>query len=152
DDVVVVYVSTHGTLARDAHGSLERYLVTSDTHLDDVRSTGLLLSDVEAALDALPSRKKVLILATCHSGAGKSLLPPEVLRELEGTKGPFFAARLEEVSRASIVLAACDWGETAREDEGLENDIYTHFFVEALLKPADRNGDGAVTATEAHDY
>jgi hypothetical protein len=152
EDLVVVYFSTHGTLARDVHGRLQRYLVLSDTRLDDVRDTGLSLEDLETAMDSLASRKKVLILATCHSGTGKSLLPPEVLRELEGTKAPFFAAPLEEKSRASIVLAACDWGETAREDEGLANDIYTHFLVEALLKPADRNGDGAVTATEAHDY
>ncbi len=152
DDVVVIYFSTHGTLARNPRGELKRYLVASDTRLDDVRNTGLELDELEKALDSLPSRRKVLILATCHSGAGKSLLPREVLKELEGTKAPFLAPPLEETSRASIVLAACDWGETAREDENLANDIYTHFLVEALLRPADRNGDGAVTATEAHDY
>ncbi len=51
-----------------------------------------------------------------------------------------------------MVFAACDWGETAREDEGLKNDIYTHFLIEGLNGSADRNIDGAVTATEAHDY
>ncbi len=152
DDVVLVYFSTHGSLARDARGALRRYLVARDTRLEAVRDTGLPLDELEATLEALPSRRKVLVLATCHSGAGKSLLPPEVLKELEGTKAGFFAPPLEEVSRASVVLAACDWGETAREDSSLANDIYTHFFVEALLRPADRNGDGAVTATEAHDY
>jgi hypothetical protein len=56
------------------------------------------------------------------------------------------------VSRASVVLAASDWGETALEDARLENDIYTHFLVEALRVGADRNGDGAITVSEAHDY
>jgi hypothetical protein len=56
------------------------------------------------------------------------------------------------VSRASVLLAASDWGEAAREDEKLGHDIYTHFLVEALRIPADRNGDGAVTVSEAHDY
>jgi hypothetical protein len=51
-----------------------------------------------------------------------------------------------------VVLAASDWGETAREDEQLGHDVYTHFLVEALRLGADRNGDGAVTASEAHDY
>lgn len=151
-DIVVIYVSTHGSLARDEAGKLQRYLVVKDTHLDRIKQTGVSLEDVEAQLAALPSRRKVLILATCHSGTGKSLLPPDVLAELEGTKAPFFTPPLEETSRASIVLAACDWGETAREDEGLGHDIYTHFLLEALNKPADRNGDGAVEATEAHDY
>ena len=131
-DVVVVYLSTHGTLARDAAGHLSRYLVLKDTRLDRVAQTGLNLDKVQEALEALPSRRKVLVLATCHSGSGKSLLPPEVLRELEGTKGPTLEPEpLEKRSRASIVLAACDWGESAREDEQLGHDIYTHFFLEA---------------------
>jgi hypothetical protein len=75
-----------------------------------------------------------------------------VQRELAGIKAGFFVRPIEEVSRASVVLAASDWGETAREDEQLGHDIYTHFLIEALRIGADRNGDGAVTASEAHDY
>lgn len=152
DDLVLLYFSTHGTLARDEHGVMRRYLVAADTRVADVRGGGISLDALQQSLEQLPSRRKVLVLAMCHSGAGKSLLPPEVERELEGTKAEFFPRPLEERSRASIVLAACDWGETAREDEALGNDIYTHFLVEALGAAGDRNGDGAVSATEAHDY
>ena len=151
-DTVVVYVSSHGTLARDASGQLRRYLVARDTRVDDVQATGLSMDELKADFDRLRSRRKVLILATCHSGTGKSLLPEGVQRELAGIKAGFFVRPIEEVSRASIVLAASDWGETAREDEALGQDIYTHFLVEALTLGADRNGDGAVTASEAHDY
>ncbi|GEJ56424.1 caspase family protein [Anaeromyxobacter diazotrophicus] len=151
-DTVVVYVSSHGTLARDARGELRRYLVTRETRLADVAATALPLEELERGFDALRSRRKVLVLAACHSGGGKSLLPGEVSRELAGTKGAFFVRPIEEVSRASVVLAASDWGETAREDEALQNDIYTHFLVEALRLGVDRNGDGAVTVSEAHDY
>src|SRR6266487_3394555 len=151
-DTVLVYVSSHGTLARDARGEMRRYLVTRETRMADVPGTALAIDDLKAEFDALRSRRKVLILAACHSGGGKSLLPGEVQRELASTKASFFVRPIEEVSRASVVLAASDWGETAREDETLENDIYTHFFVEALRIGADRNGDGAVTVSEAHDY
>ncbi len=151
-DTVVVYLSSHGTLARDAHGALRRYLVARDTRLADVPSTALPMDELKADFERLRSRRKVLVLATCHSGGGKSLLPADVQRELAGTKAGFFLRPIEEVSQASVVLAACDWGETAREDEKLANDIYTHFLVEALALGADRNGDGAVTASEAHDY
>lgn len=151
-DTVVVYASSHGTLARDARGDLRRYLVTRETRLADVPGTALALEDLKASFDRLRSRRKVLILAACHSGGGKSLLPGEVSRELAGTKGGFFVRPIEEVSRASVVLAASDWGETAREDSSLANDIYTHFLVEALRVGYDRNGDGAVTVSEAHDY
>jgi hypothetical protein len=151
-DTVVLYVSSHGTLARDEKGELRRYLVTRETRVDKVAETAFSMDELKGQFEELRSRRKVLILAACHSGSGKSLLPSELRAELRGTKAGFFVRPIEEVSRASVVLAASDWGETAREDERLGNDIYTHFFVEALRLGADRNGDGAVTVSEAHDY
>ncbi len=151
-DTVVLYVSSHGTLARDGRGQLRRYLVTRDTRMGDIPGTGLALDELKARFDALPSRRKVLVLAACHSGGGKSLLPAEIQHELAGVKAGFLVRPLEEVSRASVVLAAADWGEAALEDARLENDVYTHYLVEALQLGADRNGDGAVTVSEAHDY
>jgi uncharacterized caspase-like protein len=151
DDTVLVYVSSHGTLARDHAGELKRYLVARDTKMSDVPATGIAMDDLAREFEKLRSRRKVLVLATCHSGSGKSTLPADVAEELQGTKGGFFVRPIEEVSKAAVVLAACDWGETAREDDKLANDIYTHFFLEALEGDGDRNGDGAVTASEAHD-
>ncbi|GEL73932.1 caspase family protein [Myxococcus virescens] len=152
DDVVVVYFSAHGTLARDAKGELRRYLVTRDAAYRDIPQTALSMDTLKEEFDGLASRRRMLVLATCHSGSGKSLLPKELKAELEGIKSGFYARPLEESSRASMVFAACDWGETAREDESLRNDIYTHFLIDGLSGAADRNGDGAVTATEAHDH
>jgi caspase domain-containing protein len=151
-DTVLVYFSSHGTLARDARGEMKRYLVTRDTRMTDVAGSALAIDDLKSEFEALRSRRKVLILAACHSGGGKSLLPGDMQKELAGTKGGFFVRPIEEVSRAIVVLAASDWGETAREDSKLENDIYTHFLVEALKIGYDRNGDGATTVSEAHDY
>ncbi len=151
DDIVVVYASAHGTLARDERGVLRRYLVTSDADIAHAAQTALSMEALEAGFKELPSRRRLLVLATCHSGSGKSLLPRDVEAELKTLKAGFYAPPLEEASRASVVLSASDWGETAREDEQLENDIYTHFLIEGLAS-GDRNGDGAVTATEAHDW
>lgn len=152
DDVVVVYFSAHGTLARDGKGELKRYLVTTDAAFRAIPQTALSMDALKSEFDQLPSRRRLMVLATCHSGSGKSLLPRELEAELAGIKAGFYARPLEESSRASMVFAACDWGETAREDEGLRNDIYTHFLIDGLSGAADRNIDGAVTATEAHDY
>jgi hypothetical protein len=152
DDVVVVYFSAHGTLARDGKGELKRYLVTKDASFRAIAQTALSMDALKSEFDQLPSRRRLMVLATCHSGSGKSLLPREVEAELAGIKAGFHARPLEESSRASMVFAACDWGETAREDEGLRNDIYTHFLIDGLNGAADRNFDGAVTATEAHDH
>lgn len=152
DDVVVVYLSAHGTLSRDERGELRRYLVTKDASYSAIPQTALSMDLLKAEFDKLPSRRRLMVLATCHSGSGKSLLPRELQQELAGLKSAAYVRPLEESSRASMVFAACDWGETAREDAQLRNDIYTHFLVEGLNGSADRNVDGAVTATEAHDH
>ena len=148
-DTVVVYISAHGTLLPAPRGQHERVLVLENTRRDLLRETGLRVQALLGAVEALPSRRKAVVLATCHSGSGKSLLLPEVAARLEGMKG---APPLEAVSRGSLVLSAADFGQPAREDDRLENDVYTHFLIEALRAGADANGDGGVTATEAHDW
>jgi hypothetical protein len=149
EDTVLVYVSAHGTLTLSPAGP-KRVLVLADTKHDAIESTGLEVDSLAERFERVTSRRRVLILATCHSGGGKSLLLPEVERSLAGLKGA--PAPLIDVSRASLVLSAADFGQPAREDDRLENDVYTHFLIEALAKSADIDGDGAVSATEAHDY
>jgi hypothetical protein len=149
EDTLLVYISAHGTLSLSPQGP-RRVLVMADTKHDAIVETGLEVGALADRFDKLPSRRKVLILATCHSGGGKSLLTPDVERFLSGAKGPF--APIAEISRASVVLSASDLGQAASEDDRLANDVYTHFLIEALTKGGDIDGDGAVSATEAHDY
>lgn len=151
DDTILFYISTHGTLARTVDGSLHQYLVARDTRFDRIPETAIDVAELKKDLSGLKSQKKVLVLASCHSGKGKSQLSGEMLKELRGLKAPFFVKPLEDVSEATIVLAASAWGEAAREDASLQNDVYTHFLIEGIKK-SDSNGDGAVTVTEAHDY
>ncbi len=153
-DVVLVYLSGHGTLARDASGALRRYLVTSESRIGDVPGTALSFAGLRGRFARLASRRKVLVLATCHAGSGKSALPPDLVAELRTYKSAFFPPPppLEGVSRASFVIGASGWGEPAREDPKLGHDVYTYYFLEAVRRPYDPDGDGAVTVTEAHDY
>lgn len=146
DDTVVVYFSTHGTLVDDGR-DVSQVLVLSDTWLGDAGATGLEVAEVMRWMDDLPSRRKLLVLATCHSGSGKSALTPGVAEALRSIKGP---PTLEAVSEATMVLSACAWSETARESAELGHDVYTAFLLDALFS-GDLDGDGAVTASEAHD-
>ncbi|HUU01668.1 MAG TPA: caspase family protein [Myxococcota bacterium] len=151
-DTVLLYFSTHGTLAREPGGDLRRYLVATDSDQGRVRRTTLAVDELLERFERMPSTRKVLILAACTSGSGKSALPDRLARELAGTKGgAFFVRPLEEISRATMVLTASSWGEAAREDDKLGHDIYTNFLIEAL-SGKDEDGDGAVTASEAHAY
>jgi hypothetical protein len=148
-DVLVVYLSTHGTLASAPGHKLERTLVASDTRLDLASSTGIPVSRVLEELSASRSRRTALILAACHSGTGKSALDDDLADALARNKSAL--PPLVEVSQASIVLSAASFAEAAREEEDLGHDVYTYFLLEGIER-GDRNGDGAVTASEAHDY
>lgn len=151
DDTVLIYFSTHGTLARDGSGRIQQYIVASDTDLKDVPGTGIQLDVLKRLFTQFRSRRKVLILAFCYSGGGKSRLPSDIEDSLKGTKAAFFVKPLESVSEASVILSASAWGETANEDAQFKNDIYTHFLLEGM-KDGDQNQDGAVTVSEAHDF
>ncbi len=148
-DTVVVYVSSHGTLGRRPGGKLERFIVTRDTRMDVLAETAVAVDRLKSLLEGLPARRKALILALCHSGKGKSALDEPLADRLRAMKGP--AAALHEVSEGLLVLTACAFGETARESEELGHDIYTAGILRALDR-GDRDGDGAVTALEAHDF
>ncbi len=149
-DTVFVYFSTHGTLDADARGGFQQYLVASDTRLDDIAGTALSHRELLDWLDSLPSHRKVLLLAACHSGQGKSVYSTRLQRELSRIKSPP-PPPLREVSEAMVLIGVCAWNETARESDDLKHDIYTWFFLQAL-EEGDLNNDGAVTVTEAHDF
>jgi hypothetical protein len=148
-DTVLLYFSTHGSLAQRPGGELERELVIGDTRLDLLRETGLSVDDLIHRAERLPSRRVAVVLATCHAGRGKSQISDALAQALAARKAP--APKLEDVSEAVVVLSAAAFGEAAREDETLGHDVYTYFLLEAL-SAGDRDGDGAVTISEAHDY
>ncbi|MFQ5470557.1 MAG: caspase domain-containing protein [Gammaproteobacteria bacterium] len=151
NDTIVIYFSSHGTLAKTRDGKLHQYIVTRDTWFSDIQHTAIDIADLKHLIGHYKSTRKVTVLAFCHSGKGKSQLDENLLAELAEIKSPFFVKPIEDKSEANVVLAASGWGETAREDKTLQNDIYTHFLIEGIQK-YDRNEDGAVTVTEAHDY
>ncbi len=149
EDTVLVYLSTHGSLARRPGRDLERFLVARDTRLDLVDSTGIAVADLLAGLDRLVSRRRAVVLAMCHSGSGKSALSDPLSRALAGRKSA--PVPLAEVSEAMIVVSAAAFGEEARESDELQHDVYTYYLLEAM-RAGDRDGDGAVTLGEAHDW
>lgn len=150
-DTVAVYLSTHGSLAPTQEDELEPVVVLSGTSADKLGKTGLLHSELRRRLGRIPASRKLLVLATCNSGVGKSRLTPRVTELLAGAKGGPVATPFAEASEGTLILAAAARSETARESDALKGDVYTHFVLEGL-DAGDRNQDGTVTALEAHDY
>jgi hypothetical protein len=138
----------HGTVAYRSDGRVGRYIITTDTRSQNVTKTALDYDELMDAFHKLRSRRKVLILAFCHSGVGKSALTPEMKRALSQLKGAYFDEPLQERSEGSIVLTASGWQEPALEDPALGGDVYTHFLLEGMRQER----DGVVTITDAHEY
>jgi hypothetical protein len=150
EDLVVVYLSTHGTVAYKKDGKVGRYIITSDTDSQNITQTAIDYDELVDRFKSLRSRKKALILAFCHSGVGKSALSPAMKKALAMTKSSFFSEPITERSEGTIILTASGWREPAIEDPALKNDVYTHFLLKGFA--TDSNNDGAVSIMEAHDF
>ena len=150
NDLVVIYVSSHGAIDVNEAGELKRYIVTEDSDYRNPAKSALPYEELIRSFRALPSKRKVLVLDFCHSGTGKSGISPGTLPELNKRKGDYFPDPLNDTIEGEFILAASEKREPALEDTRLGHGVYTHFLLKGFRQ--DLNGDGAVTITEAHSY
>ena len=147
-DTVLVYFSGHG-LADDSSPP-RLMLVMRDTTLADVGGTGVPLDAIQEVMQALPARRKVLLVDACFTADGTRGAVGEGDAATEIAEAPLL--RTELPSDEAHLLAA-GYGRPAFELPDLEGSLYTSHFVdglEGLL--ADVDGDGVVTVSEAHDH
>lgn len=152
DDVIIVYLSTHGTIFHDKKSGnpipYAPYFVASDTQHRDIEKSALSRSELLDFFQSLRSQRKALIIATCHAGGGKAQLTPEIRLGLERLKGDLLESTPRRAGKGFAVMAASSWSEAAAEDHSLKQDIYTHFLLEAMRVSQGRS----LTLSQAHDY
>ena len=145
DDLVLLYFSGHGVL--DDRGRL--YLALRDTQVDLLKATSIPSSFVADELDSCRSKRQILVLDCCHSGAfGR------------GTKGEQKAVTettFEGSGFGRVVLTASDSTQYAFEGDQVikqtELSLFTHFLLEGLKTgEADTNNDGHISLDEWYDY
>ena len=154
-DTVLVYVSAHGTLDLDWHRRADLFVVARDTVRGDLAGTGLRVSDLQELVGTSRARRKVLIVDACHHGQGKSAVSSETLALLAAAKGEAEPVLREPDRDFEAHLFASTFGLPALEDEALGHGVYTHYLLGALsteASEADRDGDGLVSVSEAHDF
>ena len=145
DDLLVLYFSGHGV--RDEYGSL--YLAVKNTNRARLRSTAIKSDFIREAMDQSRSKRQVLILDCCNSGAFT-----------QGTKAAtgvsLGTASAFEAGYGRIILTASDSTQYAWEGDKVigetDNSLFTHFLVEGLEGRADLNGDGQITVDELYEY
>lgn len=87
DDIVLLYISSHGTLRMGKSNSLEPVVVLYDSDKNNLSRSSLPHSELRRWVSDLKARRKAIILATCHSGVGKSKFTDEVQAFKKGEKG-----------------------------------------------------------------
>jgi WD40 repeat protein len=146
DDLLVLYFSGHGV--RDEYGSL--YLAVRNTNRLRLRSTAIESDFIRKSMDQSRSRRQVLILDCCNSGAfaqgAKAATGVSI-----GTASAF-----EGTGYGRVVLTASDSTQFAWEGDKIigdtQNSLFTHFLVKGLEGEADNDGDGRITIDELYDY
>jgi formylglycine-generating enzyme required for sulfatase activity/uncharacterized caspase-like protein len=143
-DLLLLYYSGHGI--RDAHGDL--YLATQDTEMDIAGGSSLSASFVREQIDKSGSRRKVVVLDCCHSGA----FAKAGIGDAVGTKDAFAGS-----GYGQVILTASDALELAWQgDEWLgegQPSVFTHFLVEGMRTgAADLDADGRISLDELYTY
>lgn len=147
DDLILLYFSGHGVL--DDQGRL--YLAMKNTRCDRLSGSAIPASFITDEMDNSRSKRQVLILDCCQSGA-----------YARGSKGAIGQKALTQTTfeghgYGRVVLTATDATQYAWEGDKIigdaENSLFTHFLVYGLKTgAADIDGDGLITIEEWYDY
>src|SRR5512138_3179687 len=125
DDLLVLYFSGHGI--RDEMGAL--YLAVKNTNRFRLRSTAIKSDFIQEVMDQSRSKRQVLILDCCNSGAFA-----------QGTKAATGAsigtASAFEAGYGRVILTASDSLQFAWEGDKVigetDKSLFTHFLVKGL--------------------
>lgn len=145
DDLVLLYFSGHGVL--DGRGNL--FLASKDTEYGSLNATAISSSFLSYEMDICRSRKQILILDCCNSGA--------FARAAKGPQRVVTESTFEGSGSGRVVLTASDSTQFAFEGDRIipqtEFSLFTHFLLEGLKTgQADRDNDGQISLDEWYDY
>jgi hypothetical protein len=155
DDMVVVYVATHGS-SRDVDTADVNYIITHDTEIgpgqnpdpDTLFATALPMMDIaNAVATRVKARRAAIFLDTCYSGNAASknvkLIAPGIASSAPS------AATLDHIKQGAgrMVFAASGTEEESLESDALKHGLFTYFLVEAL-----RTQGGSVPLSKIFDY
>jgi uncharacterized caspase-like protein len=145
DDLLLLYFSGHGI--KDDGGQL--YLAAVDTRRTLLRSSAVPASFVNEIMSASRSRRQVLILDCCHSGAFTRGMIPKGGDSIE------VGERFE--GRGRIILTASNATQYAFQGDQIigsaRRSVFTHYLVDGIeTGEADRDGDGWISLDELYDF
>jgi len=151
DDLLLLYFSCHGI--KDDDGLL--YFAAPDTRLVEhsrpLRSTALSADFVRSVMRASNSRRQVLMLDCCYSGAFAGAMLSKGDKSSAGVRDQF------DQGRGMVVMTASDALQYSFEGDSVSgeavNSIFTRVLVEGIKTgEADRDCDGTISLEELYLY
>ncbi|WP_329254544.1 PQQ-binding-like beta-propeller repeat protein [Streptomyces sp. NBC_01478] len=146
DDLILLYFTGHGL--KDDEGRL--HLAAANTRRDNLLFTSLPAEQIDRAMSGCLSRRQVLILDCCYSGAF-----PAAARLTKGDADVHTLQRFQ--GRGRTVLTASDATQYSFEGDQVSGSapqsVFTRHLVLGLRDGgADLDGDGDITLDELYAY
>jgi membrane-associated phospholipid phosphatase len=138
-DLVLVYYAGHGKLNRLG----ELHLATRDTRLAALEATAVAASELRRFIDVSSSRRIVVLLDCCYSGA----IAGSFTRGAADDPLQRFAS-----GRGIHLMTASTSIQVAHELERDGHGIFTKHLLAGLRGAADLNADGVVSVDELYSY
>lgn len=131
DDLVVVYVSSHGSGSQQDAGGVN-FLVAHDTDKNSLLATGIPMQWLTKMIqEQVKSDRVVLILDVCHSGAAAS--GGKALSRIMGMTPTELTIGSGQMVLCSSLAEQVSW-----ESKNYENSVFTRRLMEALRVNQDR--------------
>ena len=141
EDLVVIYVSTHGSSAKEETGN-SNFIIPYDGNLENVVFNGIPMQWLTAGIkDLVHCNRIVLVMDVCHGGA-----------IADGAKGIYRSAMDLDPKKiltgeGQLVLASSQADQISWESKQYPNGVFTRRLLEGLR----RNGD-KTTLKDAYGY
>ncbi len=134
-DLVVIYLSTHGSPAgADINGV--NYVIAYDTQVTKMFATGIEMRQlIRIIKERVHTNRIMVVMDTCYSGAGAI---GESHKGLTRTNiNPTALAQ----GSGSVVLSSSAPDQRAWESENFKNSYFTHYLIDALKAPGNHSID-----------
>ena len=142
NDTIFFYFSGHGI---ETDG--ESYLLPTDTSINLLMDTAVPLKRIDQMFAESKAKVQVIMLDACHSGVRRD-------KSALNRQSPAFAREIKEKmiqAEGRVILSSCDVDQSSFEYPEKEHGVYTYFMLQALNGKADKDEDGFVTVSEAHN-
>lgn len=125
DDLIVVYVSSHGSHSQEDAGGVN-FLVAHDTDKNSLLATGIPMQWLSKMIsEQVKSNRVVLVLDVCHSGAAAQ--GGKALTRIAGLAPDAFTIGSGQMVLCSSMAEQVSW-----ESKEYENSVFTRRLIEAL--------------------